>query len=167
MKLKVGFLNMSTKLTNSKEKNEWLQSRYFNIKHISIACYAKSLQSCPTLWPYRRPPPGSPVPGILQARTLEWVAISFSNAWKWKVKANWTDPCQACLSLTVCQSLLKFMFILVMPSNPSHSLSLASLALSLSQHQGLFPCVGCSHEVAKLLELQHQSFQWVLRVDFF
>ena len=37
MKLKVGFLNMSTKLTNSKEKNEWLKSRYFNIKHISIA----------------------------------------------------------------------------------------------------------------------------------
>ena len=34
-------------------------------------------------------PPGSPVPGILQARTLEWVAISFSNAWKWKVKVFW------------------------------------------------------------------------------
>ena len=33
-------------------------------------------------------PPGSPVPGILQARTLEWVAISFSNAWKWKVKVK-------------------------------------------------------------------------------
>ena len=46
---------------------------------------AKSLQSCPTLCdPRDGSPPGSPVPGILQARTLEWVAISFSNAWKWK-----------------------------------------------------------------------------------
>ena len=50
---------------------------------------AKSLQSCPTLCdPIDNSPPGSPVPGILQARTLEWVAISFSNAWKWKVKVK-------------------------------------------------------------------------------
>ena len=49
----------------------------------------KSLQSCPTLCdPMDCSPPGSPLPGILQARTLEWVAISFSNAWKWKVKVN-------------------------------------------------------------------------------
>ena len=50
---------------------------------------AKSLQSCPTLCdPIDSSPPGSPVPGILQARTLEWVAISFSSAWKWKVKVK-------------------------------------------------------------------------------
>ena len=50
---------------------------------------AKSLQSCPTLCdPIDSSPSGSPVPGILQARTLEWVAISFSNAWKWKVKVK-------------------------------------------------------------------------------
>ena len=50
---------------------------------------AKSLQSCPTLcYPIDGSPPGSPIPGILQARTLEWVAISFSNAWKWKVKVK-------------------------------------------------------------------------------
>ena len=50
---------------------------------------AKSLQSCPTLCdPREGSPPGSPIPGILQARTLEWVAISFSNAWKWKVKVK-------------------------------------------------------------------------------
>jgi len=50
---------------------------------------AKSLQSCLTLCdPIDGSPPGSPVPGILQARTLEWVAISFSNAWKWKVKVK-------------------------------------------------------------------------------
>ena len=53
------------------------------------AAAAKSLQSCPTLCnPKDSSPPGSPVPGILQARTLKWVAISFSNAWKWKVKVK-------------------------------------------------------------------------------
>ena len=71
---------------------------------------AKSLQSCPTLCdPIDNSPPGSPVPGILQARTLEWIAISFSNAWKWKVKVKslsrvqllatpWTASYQAPLS---------------------------------------------------------------------
>ena len=50
---------------------------------------AKSLQSCPTLYdPIDGSPPGPPVSGILQARTLDWVAISFSNAWKWKVKVK-------------------------------------------------------------------------------
>ena len=54
-------------------------------KHLA----AKSLQSCSTLCDHRDDnPPGSPVPGILQARTLEWVAISFSNAWKWKGKVK-------------------------------------------------------------------------------
>ena len=56
-------------------------------QHISAAAAAKSLQSCPTLCNSRDgSPPGYPIPGILQARTLEGVAISFSNAWKWKVK---------------------------------------------------------------------------------
>ena len=55
----------------------------------AAAAAAKSLQSCPILChPIDGSPPGSPVPGILQARTLEWVAISFSNAWKWKVKVK-------------------------------------------------------------------------------
>ena len=55
----------------------------------SAVAAAKSLQSCPTLCdPMGCSLPGSPVPGILQARTLEWVAISFSNAWKWKVKVK-------------------------------------------------------------------------------
>jgi len=55
----------------------------------TAAAAAKSLQSCPTLCdPIDGSPAGSPVPGILQARTLEWVAISFSNAWKWKVKVK-------------------------------------------------------------------------------
>ena len=55
----------------------------------SAVAAAKLLQSCPTLYdPTDGSPPGSPVPGILQARTLEWAAISFSNAWKWNVKVK-------------------------------------------------------------------------------
>ena len=55
----------------------------------NAAAAAKSLQSCLTLCdPIDGSPPGSPVPGILQAGTLEWVAISFSNAWRWKVKVK-------------------------------------------------------------------------------
>ena len=78
-------LNMSQTSWNS-------TSEYFTV----AAAAAKSLQSCPTLCPScptlcdptDSSPPGSPVPGILQARTLEWVAISFSSAWKWKVKVK-------------------------------------------------------------------------------
>ena len=59
----------------------------------TAAAAAKSLQSCPTLCnPIDGSPPSSPVPGILQARTLEWVAISSSNAWKWKVKVKSLSP---------------------------------------------------------------------------
>ena len=55
----------------------------------AAAAAAKSLQLCPTLCdPIDGSPPGSPIPGILQERTLEWVAISFFNAWKWKVKVK-------------------------------------------------------------------------------
>ena len=56
---------------------------------VAAATAAKSLQLRPTLCdPIDGSPPGSPVPWILQARTLEWVAISLSNAWKWKVKVK-------------------------------------------------------------------------------
>ena len=75
------------------------------------AAAAKSLQLCLTLCnPIDGSPPGFPIPGILQARTLEWGAISFSNAWKWKVKVKslsrvwpsatpWTAAYQAPLSM--------------------------------------------------------------------
>ena len=57
--------------------------------YTAAAAAAKSLQSCPTLCdPIDGSPPGSSIHGILQARTLEWVAISSSNAWKWKVKVK-------------------------------------------------------------------------------
>ena len=85
-------------------------------KYKVFACFvaaaaAKSLQSYPTLCDLiDGSPPGSAIPGILQARTLEWVAISFSNAWKWKVKVKslshvwlsatpWTGAYQAPLSM--------------------------------------------------------------------
>ena len=59
------------------------------MSHSAAAAAAKSLQPWPTLGdPIDGSPPGSPVPGILQAGTLEWVAISFSNAWKWQVKVK-------------------------------------------------------------------------------
>ena len=87
----------------------WIHLLYQNLtkKDCRIIATAKLLQSCPTLCnPIDGSPPGSPIPGILQARTLEWVATSFSNAWKWKVKRKslshvrlfatpWTAACQA------------------------------------------------------------------------
>ena len=62
---------------------------FYSFKFAAAAAAAKLCQLCPTLCdPIDGSPPGSPVPGILQARTLEWVAISFSNAWTWKVKGK-------------------------------------------------------------------------------
>ena len=80
-------------ILNQRIFNDILLYNICFLKSISASklmlCYAKSLQSCPTLCdPIDSSQPGSPIPGILQARTLEWVAISFSNAWKWKVKVK-------------------------------------------------------------------------------
>ena len=67
----------------------------------ATAAAAKSLQSYPTLCnPIDGSPPGSSIPGILQARILEWVAISFSNSWKWKVKVKLLSPVR--LLVTPC-----------------------------------------------------------------
>ena len=80
-------------------------------------------------------------------------------------------PCtaarQASLSITNSRSPPKLMsFESVMPSKPSHPLSSPSLpAFNLSQHQGLFQWVSCLHQVAKVLELQHLSSQWILMID--
>ena len=72
----------------------------------AAAAAAASLQSCPTLCdPIDGSPPGSPIPGILQARTLEWVAISFSNAWKWKVKVKSLTTTTTTKSLQLCLTL--------------------------------------------------------------
>ena len=83
----------------------------FQKQFLAFIVLAKSLQSCPTLCDLiDGSPPGSPIPGILQVRKLEWDAISFSNAWKWKVKGKslsrvwlfetpWTAAYQAPLSM--------------------------------------------------------------------
>ena len=72
----------ATELNWQQVSNSWFH-------HLSSKLSAASLWSCPTLCdPIDGSPPGSPIPGILQARTLEWVAISFSNALKWKVKVK-------------------------------------------------------------------------------
>ena len=79
--MKLLFINKFACSKPLKANNEKCQSKGL--------CYAKSLQSCLTLCnPIDGSPPGSPVPGILQARVLEWVAIFFSSAWKWKVKVK-------------------------------------------------------------------------------
>ena len=99
----------------------------------AAAAAAKSLQSCLTLCgPIDSSPPGSPVPGILQARTLEWVAISFSNAWKWKVKVKslsrvrllatpWTAAYQAPPSIGFSRQ--EYWSGLPLPSQPNSELS--------------------------------------------
>ena len=88
-----------------------------------------------------------------------------SSSHVWLFVAPWTSACQVFLSLTISE---------VCPSScslhqPLHPLMPSSLfALNLSQHQGLFPWVNCSHWMTRILkfQLQHQSFQWVFRVDF-
>ena len=102
-------------LGNSTDTGAWQATVHGVINRVAhdlvTAAAAKSLQSCPTLCDLiDSSPPGSTIPGILQARTLEWVAISFSNAWKWKVKVKslssvwlfstpWTAAYQAPLSM--------------------------------------------------------------------
>ena len=99
--------NTFTLSINAKETQvDWV---YEDLPYLlaAAAAAAKSLQSCPTLCaPIDGSPPGSPIPGILQARTLEWVAISFSNAWKWTVKVKsfsrvrlWATPWTAALPM--------------------------------------------------------------------
>ena len=117
---RVSFSLMKTHyLGSSRRKAVWIGEAWNTIyiyidRYICMyaaAAAAKSLKSCLTLCdPIDGSPTGSPVPGILQARILEWVAISFSNAWKWKVKVKslsrvwllatpWTAAYQAPLSM--------------------------------------------------------------------
>ena len=91
----INFKNIAPPLLKKKKDWSWNFSRTGNHHHFPImspaatAAAAKSLQSCPTLCgPTDGSPPGSPVPGIPQAGILEWVAISSSDAWKWKVKVK-------------------------------------------------------------------------------
>ena len=132
---------------------------------------------------------GSSVHGILQARTLEWVAISFSRSPNLRIElgspASRTDflPFEPLFSsVQSCPTLLGFPVHHQLPEfaqthvhhvsdsiQPSHPpLSPYPPTSNLSQHQYLFQWVGSSHQVAKVLEfqLQHQSFQWIFRTNF-
>ena len=104
-----------------------------------------------------------------------WCREKFSSVQSlsrvWLFATSWTAARQASLSITNSRSLLRLMSIeSVRPSNRlilCHPL-LSPPTFNLSQHQGLFQCIGSSHHVAKVLEfqLQHQSFQWIFRTDF-
>ena len=137
----------------------------------AAAAAAKLLQLWPTLCdPIDGSPPGFPVPGILQARTLEWVAISFSNAWTWKVKVkslsrvwllatSWTAAYQAPPSMrfsrqekTICNSL---------NANDGEHLFLCLFAIHFSS---LIKCLLRFWIIFKLDDLF--SYYWVLRVLF-
>ena len=163
---------------------------------LGLPAAAESLQSCPTLCdPIGGSPPGSVVPGILQARTLEWVAISFSNAWKWKVKVKslsrvwlsvipWTAAYQAPLSMEFSRQ--EYWSGVPLPLLPTPGFYSNSCPLSPWCHptiSSVVPFYSClqsipasrccqwvsySHRVAKVLEfqLQHQFFQWIFRTDF-
>ena len=101
---------LQTTKENSKRRRK-VQKDYKTSRKPIISCCCSVAQSCPTLCdPIDGSPSGSPVPGILQARTLEWVAIFFSNAWKLKVKVkslshirlfgtSWTAAYQSPLSM--------------------------------------------------------------------
>ena len=147
----------------------------------ATAAATKSLQSCLTLCdPIDGSPLSSPVPGILQARTLEWVAISFSNAWKWKVKVKSLKSCPTLSDPMDCSlpgssihgifqagvlewGAIAFSYQLpeLTPTHvywvsdtiqPSYPLSSPSPpSFNPSQHQGLFKWVSSSHQVAKVL----------------
>ena len=118
-------------------------SKGLSQKHTKLpAAAAKSLQSCPTLCdPIDGSPPGSPIPGILQARTLEWVAISFSNAWKWKVKVKslshirllvtpWTAAQQALLSMGFSRQ--EYWSRVPLPSPTQHLLRVNSITQNMA-----------------------------------
>ena len=87
----------------------------------------------------------------------------------WPFVTPWTTACEASLTFTISQSLLRLVYWVGDAIQPFHSLSSPSPpALNLSQHQGLSQWISSSHQVAKVLELQlqHQSFQWIFRTDF-
>ena len=106
---------------------------------ICAAAAAKSLQLYPTLCdPIDGSPPGSPIPGILQARTLEWVAISFSNAWKWKVKS------------------LSCIWLLVTPWTAAHQAP-PSMGFSRQEYWSGVPFYMWNIAKVKLIEIEHRK----------
>ena len=141
-------------------------------RHLAAAA-AKSLQSCPTLCdPIDGSPPGCPVPGILQARILEWVAISFSNAWKWKVKVkslsrvrllatSWTAAYQALPSMGFSRQEYWSGMPLSSPSrhlrieiNILYYCTLYSIVQKV--HKSTTACRGCTH----MMYVRHVNYTY-------
>ena len=131
-------------ITNYTVLNSFLCSHNLNVhwillmddvEHVAAAAAAaKSLQSCPTVCdPIDCSPSGSPIPGILQARTPVWVAISFSNAWKWKVKTE-SEAAQSCPNLSDPMDCS-------LPGSSDHRIFQARVlqwvAIALSTHWGI------------------------------
>ena len=130
------------------------------MKCFAAAATAKSLQSCPTLCdPMDVSPPGSPAPGILQARTLEWVAISFSNAWKWKVTNVDSILKSRDITLSTKVHLVKSMVFPVVMYGCDHFSSVAQSCPTLSYPMG---CIRPDLPVHnQLQELTQTHVHWV------
>ena len=95
-----GDADIENRLVNAVWEGESRTNWERSMETYAAAAAAKSLQLCLTLCDaIDGSPSGSPVPGILQARTLEWVAISFFNVWKWKVKTK-SEVTQSCPTLS-------------------------------------------------------------------
>jgi len=123
---------------------------HFLLQCMKVKSESEVAQSCPTLSnPMDCSLPSSSIHGIFQAKVLEWGAIAFSEyLLKFaQIHVHWIDDA------------IQPVHPLPPPSHPAHK---------LSQHQSLFQWVGSSHQAAKVIELQlqHQFFQWILRVGF-
>ena len=134
-----------------------------------VIAAAKSLQLCLTLCdPIDGSPPGSLVPGILQARTLEWVAISFSNAWKWKVNVKslscvwllatpWTAAYQAPLSMIFQARVLEWGAIAFSETNIWHPLKVYDRLVDFNLNEKLTDMVSDSTMLPTFLVFWHNS----------
>ena len=162
-----------------------IPSNSMSLKHKDA--WSEVAQSCLTLCnPMDCSLPGSSIHGILQARVLEWVAISFSKVHCTLLFSQHQFSSVTPLCSTLCDPMdcstpglpvhhqlpeltqihVQWVSDAIQPSHPLSSPSLP--AFNLCQHQGLFKWVSSSPQVAKVLEfqLQHQSFQWIFRADF-
>ena len=134
--------------------NPWLLSNTVLESPAAAAAAAKSLQPCPTLCDaINGSPPGSPVPGILQARTLEWVAISFSNALKWKVKVK----------LLSCVWLLETPWTAAHQAPPSMGFSEKAMATHSSTLAWKIPWM---EEPGRLQSMGSLSWTWLSNFTF-